>query len=461
MSSSQPYLSLNTSGPGFRIDRPNVSTHLTSMFRNKKLVACLVVFILILFAYNLNWHIGGGSIFSPLVYSIVIDAGSTGSRIHVFKLYHDNKNSELKKFDIKLLKQELLVKVKPGLSSYAKNPDEATESIKPLLNQALEVIPQKHQSLTHISLKATAGLRMISDEIANRILKNIGNLFKTYPFASNANDVGILDGKYEGIYSWLTLNYALKSFDEYKEASVCSLDLGGGSTQVTFIPNSKLNSQEKDYVVDFKLDESDYKIYAKSFLGFGLMSARMNIFKQDLHLKLLTKNSSDIFQNPNLLSSACLSSENDFKWVQQGVEYNVKGPANKKLYSFENCYKIAAKTIKGNIKAPNELRDKSLYAFSFYYDRLRSANLLEESGGVVKLSDILSKALSICNQSNSDKLGIDKTDKDYPFLCMDLTFIYTILADGFGIPNTKSINIFNKVNDMEINWALGAAFHML
>ena len=36
---------------------------------------------------------------------------------------------------------------------------------------------------------------------------------------------------------------------------------------------------------------------------------------------------------------------------------------------------------------------------------------------------------------------IDKDDKDYPFLCMDLTFIYTILSQGFGLPNTKKINV--------------------
>ena len=103
----------------------------------------------------------------------------------------------------------MLIKVKPGLSSFAKNPEEAVESIRPLLNRALTVIPKEYHALTRIVLKATAGLRMISEKAADRILESIDKLFDTYPFLTGSNDVGILDGKFEGIYSWLTLNYAL------------------------------------------------------------------------------------------------------------------------------------------------------------------------------------------------------------------------------------------------------------
>ncbi len=84
------------------------------------------------------------------------------------------------------------------------------------------------------------------------------------------------------------------------------------------------------------------------------------------------------------------------------------------------------------------------------------------SGGALTLKDILEKTISICDHPDSDdNKQIDRTDKDYPFLCMDLTFIYTILTVGYGLPNDKIINVHNEVNKMEISWALGAAFHML
>ena len=79
-----------------------------------------------------------------------------------------------------------------------------------MLDEAARVIPQDEVHLARITLKATAGLRLIPEKAAIKILKDIQNLFKKYPFKGH-EDVSILDGKYEGIYSWLTLNYALSN----------------------------------------------------------------------------------------------------------------------------------------------------------------------------------------------------------------------------------------------------------
>lgn len=451
MDKSFPYLKLNTNGLDSWIKKDSMAN---SLFRFKKTGYILVSLILIGVFY-MSRHASLKHV-DPLKYSIVIDAGSTGSRIHVFKLFHDKNNENPDKtLDIRLVSQVLEIKIKPGLSSYAKSPDQATESLKPLLEKALTVIPKEYQSLTHISLKATAGLRLISEKLANKILGNIENLFKKYPFVSESNDVGILDGKYEGIYSWLTLNYALNHFYSKKESTTCSLDLGGGSTQITFIPLNKVETKENDYVVDFNVHDTKYNIFAKSYLGFGLLSARMDMFNKDLHKRLQINQTID----PNQLTSVCIPSGQSFTWTQQGVDYSIKGASNKNLNSFNNCYKTALKIIKNKIQAPSELKDKSLYAFSFYYDRLKSANLIPSSGGIVKISEILQKALNICDHDAD--LTTDSTNKDRPFLCMDLTYIYTILTEGFGIPNTKEIHVLESVNNMNINWALGAAFHML
>ena len=75
----------------------------------------------------------------------------------------------------------------------------------------------------------------------------------------------------------------------------------------------------------------------------------------------------------------------------------------------------------------------------------------DTSGGVLKLRDILEKAISVCDQPHSDdNKEIDKNDKEYAFLCMDLTYIYSILTVGYGLPNDKEIYVslfffFSKV----------------
>lgn len=72
-----------------------------------------------------------------------------------------------------LVKEDLFKAIKPGLSAYADEPQQAADSLKPLLDAALEVIPLKERQIARISLKATAGLRLISEEKANVILDKV------------------------------------------------------------------------------------------------------------------------------------------------------------------------------------------------------------------------------------------------------------------------------------------------
>ena len=70
-------------------------------------------------------------------YAIVFDAGSTGSRIHVFKF--EQHGSSLK------LISDTFEQLKPGLSSFADDPKKAAESLKPLLATAIKTVPAELQ----------------------------------------------------------------------------------------------------------------------------------------------------------------------------------------------------------------------------------------------------------------------------------------------------------------------------
>lgn len=47
--------------------------------------------------------------------------------------------------------------------------------------------------------------------------------------------------------------------------------------------------------------------------------------------------------------------------------------------------------------------------------------------------------IKVCNNRNGDENK--EVDKDDLFLCMDLTFIYALLSQGYGLPEKKNINV--------------------
>ena len=71
------------------------------------------------------------------LYAVVFDAGSTGSRVHVVSFLESKGTLELQ--------NDALQTLKPGLSSYADDPQAAAESLQPLLDFALKTVPKAAQ----------------------------------------------------------------------------------------------------------------------------------------------------------------------------------------------------------------------------------------------------------------------------------------------------------------------------
>jgi len=214
----------------------------------------------------------------PIVqWALMIDAGSTGSRIHAYKFNNCGPSP--------VYEYEVFKMTRPGLSSFAGKPRDAAQSLDELFDEAMRVIPESLRRCTPVAVKATAGLRLLGHEQSEDILEAVKErIIEKYPFKLVDKDgVVIMDGRDEGIYAWITANYLLDTIRaSSKNHPYAVLDLGGASTQIVFEPifedeETKLEDGEHKY--DLRFASKDHVLYQHSYLGYGLMRARASIHR--------------------------------------------------------------------------------------------------------------------------------------------------------------------------------------
>lgn len=124
----------------------------------------------------------------------MVDAGSTGSRIHVYRFNNCGDTPELEAEEFKM--------IKPGLSSFKEDAEGAAKSLDELLDVAVKTVPEKLKGCSPIAVKATAGLRLLGDEMSKNILNAVRHRLETkYPFpvvSKESHGVEIMDGSDEG-----------------------------------------------------------------------------------------------------------------------------------------------------------------------------------------------------------------------------------------------------------------------
>ncbi|XP_078086347.1 ectonucleoside triphosphate diphosphohydrolase 6 isoform X5 [Mustelus asterias] len=344
------------------------------------------------------------------------------------------------------LAHETFKALKPGLSAYSDEPHLAMKGIQELLDIAKESVPRDLWASTPLVLKATAGLRLLPGVKAQHLLDKVKEVFQLSPFLVMNGCVSIMDGSDEGISAWITVNFLIDSLQGSKHNTSGILDLGGGSTQITFLPHSEMTLQTSpiNYITSIQMFNSTYTLYSHSYLGFGLMSAR---------LEILGGTEGRQFEKGQELVSSCLSPDYKAEWKHAEIVYNVKGQkAGEPLY--DSCYARIKKILYKKVHKPEEVESLSFYAFSYYYDRAVDVGLIDaEKGGTLKVEDYRKAAKRVCQSMESKS-----TDK--PFLCMDLIYI-TVLLEELGFQKDAVLKLARKINGVESSWALGATFHYI
>ncbi|NWI08716.1 ENTP6 diphosphohydrolase, partial [Crypturellus soui] len=374
-------------------------------------------------------------------YGIMFDAGSTGTRIHIFKFTQQPKETPK-------LNHETFKALKPGLSAYADDVEKSGQGIKELLEVAKNEVPMELWKFTPLVLKATAGLRLLPGEKAQKLLDKVKEIFQASPFFVRDNCVSIMNGTDEGscLFVCPVLSHITGSLNNPQKRSVGMLDLGGGSTQITFLPRAEetLQASPAGHTTSFQMFNTTYKLYSYSYLGLGLMSARLAILG-GIEGKPLGEGEE--------LISPCLSPGFKSEWEHAEIVYKIKGQkAGEPLY--ESCSTKVAKMLYQKVHKTEEVKNLDFYAFSYYYDLAAEVGLIDkERGGSLTLSDFETAAKYVCKT-------MEITPRSSPFLCMDLTYI-TWLLQELGFAKSQVFKLARKIDNVETSWALGATFHYI
>lgn len=439
------------------------------------LVICVPLFLVSLVLYVMPTRYPSDSMeslnrkFSPnlgsMKYAVIFDAGSSGSRVHVFCF---DENLDLVPIGNEL---ELFVQKKPGLSSFASDPVAAADSLLPLLKDAENVVPRNLRSNTPVRVGATAGLRQLEGDASDRILQAVRDFLKSKSsFKAKADAVTVLDGNQEGAYQWVTINYLLGKLGKKYSDTVGVVDLGGGSVQMAYAISEsdaqkapKLSDGEDTYVQEMYLKGTKYFLYVHSYLHYGLLAARAEILKVS-----------------GESGSPCILGGHHGTYKYGGTVYPASSTSQGS--SMSTCREVALKALKINEPACTHMKctfggvwnggggdgQKNMFVASFFFDRAAEAGIINPSLAVAKVrpADYESAANRACATGlKGAKSEFPHVETDnLPYLCMDLVYQYTLLVDGFGLEPQQEITLVKKVeyknSFVEAAWPLGSAIEV-
>jgi len=428
-------------------------------------------------------------------YLAMIDAGSSGCRAHVYRY---GKLGSLEG-PLYVLPQHVSKKVKPGLSSFANNPQDAGVSLTGLVDFIKTQVPEADWELTPIWLKATAGLRMLEPSKSDAVLNSVRTFLsskETSPFLFRPSWASVISGNEEGGFGWIAFNYLKKIIGPKKSANSPSpyavIEMGGASAQVSQLAPTQAEAAliPPKYQFTFTIEGAKYELYTHSYLGFGAEQAREGLNR------VITKKSPDlaVVEDPCLQKGQSFTSDQR-KEVYQGPAgaFTVSGISDglgscaKSVVNIftgkdaESCSEGSAArhlaatdgslTFACTYQPPFVTNSENFLVFeNFFY--MASALGVEPAVDSEKADKFPLVTTPSNIKAAADKMcgmDLETVTANYPMdsqgkennvkFCFVGSYAYEFLVDGLGLSPTTKITTQKEVGkDVEIEWALGAAY---
>ncbi|RKP06189.1 nucleoside phosphatase GDA1/CD39, partial [Thamnocephalis sphaerospora] len=453
-------------------------------------------------------------------YAIVIDAGSSGSRVHVYSWR--KPNMQLKRLQpaewVRLPVVELgnanslvwQLKAEPGLSTFADKPHTVDEHLRPLMEFAQSIVPAKERSNTPVYLFATAGVRLVPDGLRQRLLDAACRYIRNHhPFRVDdcAQQIRAITGEVEGVYGWVAANYLLGGFDKSLGKTIDNgdddgygwsdapqslarrgtfgfMDMGGASTQLVFEPDTQVAEEHRHDITEVRLRRLDgsvarHDVFVVTFLGFGTNQARA---RHIARLQGQLARSNGTASAERIIHDPCLP---------VGLEETLEGGRFVGTGSLAECREHTHPLLNKTVACPEapclfngvhtpEI-DYGRHRFVGVSDWWYSTHDILGQGGAYNSRDYRRAAEQFCQRDWDVILAEHRAGRLAPTVeeirlrqqCFKAAWLMTVLHDGFGVPHDSApsdasshtnaplqpavFQSLDNANGIPFTWTLGAA----
>ena len=345
----------------------------------------------------------------------VIDAGSTGSRLHVYSYDIDHTHSPIH------INEIWSKNTKPGFSSI--EPD--LNSVGAYLSLLLAGAPVQHVPMYFY---ATAGMRLLPNANQKIHYQALERWFLQQQDL-HLEAYKTITGNEEALYDWLAVNYNLGTLQSPQKQTVGVMDMGGASVQIAF-PIQKPQTLNQKSEVEVDIYGRHIYLSVHSFLGLG---------QTEMSHQFL--NSPHCFSNQYPLPDGELgqgnapSCEGEISSLMNAV-HGVNGLIHPVLAAnpVDSWYAIGGLSYLVDSKA-----------FHFEHNHITNQNLLQQADS------------QLCHQE-WDNLNTQFPNDNYVYgYCLVSAYYYALMVDGYGLYPNQTVNYLPS--NQNIDWTMGVVLH--
>ncbi|EAR93213.2 GDA1/CD39 nucleoside phosphatase family protein (macronuclear) [Tetrahymena thermophila SB210] len=385
-------------------------------------------------------------------YSVVFDAGSTGTRYEVFEWNCDQAFVEDQKFIIQSIESS---KDKLPISNYESNPEGLISVFEQKFKEIKAILPEEKVSQTDIYLGATEGMRQLSSEKQEAIINQIVIIFQNSGFRFlDSSKARVITGNQEGIFLWIGVNNMIsqvsKIQDMLNENTITAIDVGGKSSQIAFLKNFK-DVNKNDAQFEYQLSSNQEHVFLVNSEKLGFKIAKMEILKQEFEDQREQNHEKVLFSSCYNKGYEGYEEELSFKIIGQGDPEKCINLI-RRFFKLENCEYPKFSDCTEQSSQQNILQVQNNQKIYVVENAMhaRVAYGLRDSYTPQKLKK---KAIKYCKKPYSQ---ISQNEDIYTHnQCLQGLYVSSLQIDHYGIDPQQTIYSPSQINQWVPSWGIG------